>query len=138
VDAHKLSLKEKTRGLGTRPERGQSDVPAHGPAQVDRGLPARLSTPWSASPAAGSGTTVTHRLRASLVHSNLASAEVLAIQGIDRGAGAFIRLHLNEGKTASPTGHLVANDVHRVHWRNRLKQIFELTLVGAEREISNE
>jgi hypothetical protein len=113
-------------------------VPVYGPARTDRGLPARLSTAWTASPSAGPGTSVSHGLWTSLVHGDLAAAEVFAVQGIDRRARAFVRLHFNEGETASPTGHLIANDVHRIHWRNRLKEILELTLVGAEREISNE
>src|SRR6185295_4748576 len=56
---------------------------------------------------------------------------------LDRGLCVSFRLHLHEGKPACAAGHLVAHDVDGVDGTDRLKQLFETTLISVEGKIAN-
>jgi hypothetical protein len=92
----------------------------------------------AASTGPASATSASFCLGPRLIHHQVASAEILAIQRIDGALRVFIVAHFHEREATRLAGETVANQIHgRGRDADLRKPFVELVFRGGKREIAN-
>jgi hypothetical protein len=73
--------------------------------------------------------------RASFIDGDIAALDVLSIQVLNRGLGAFGCRHRNEGKTTRTSAHTVGNEVNVSNGTHLAKQVLEVIFCHVEGKI---
>src|SRR5829696_3421959 len=74
-----------------------------------------------------------HRLR--LVDRQVAAAEVVVVQLLDRALRLLVGRHLDEAEPAGTTGGHVAHDLHALDGATACEQLFEVLLTRGVRKV---
>src|SRR3954468_10127387 len=116
--------------------------PSKLPARFGATSAAVAATAAAAVAAAAEATTAVaaragRRLRARLVHGEVAAAELMVVQLLDRVLRVFVGRHFDERETAGPAGRLVAHHVDAVDGADRAKQRAEILVVSVVGKVAD-
>src|SRR5829696_8644562 len=96
------------------------------------------TTAAAAAPAEATATPAgARRHRLGLVHGQVASAEAVVVQLLDRALGFFIGRHLDEAEAARTASCHVAHDFHALDRATLSKQLLEILLSRCVREVAH-
>src|SRR4051812_16567564 len=77
------------------------------------------------------------RLRARLVHGEVAAAELMVVQLLDRVLRVLVGRHFDEREAAGAAGRLIAHHVDAVDRADRAKQRAEILVVGVVGKVAD-
>jgi len=73
----------------------------------------------------------------SFIHGERATAQLAAVQLLDRFPRVIVGTHLDEREATGPARHLVTHHSDRFHRPDTRKQVLQFTLTHFERQVAN-